>query len=372
MRITFASLGVVCVIAAASGAAERAAADTAGGATKTTAVRQLDWQADLRLRAEVVTYDQDVAPGEELTTVLRLRIRARLGFETELAKGLTFGARVATGSNNPTSGNVTLGDLFGKKAIGADRAYLRYQPGPALRMLGGKFPSPLFDRQLLWDTDVSPEGLAETVSRELGAVTLSATAAQLVLGDLDTTKDPWVFVGQVDAMVEPDAPVEFEIGLAYYHYIFLDSAALPYNQGTNSQDDQGILTVPFRVLVGLIGARVETGWAPVAAHVELSRNLAADTREDGAQLELRVGVNQVGGDLSAGYAIQRLERDATLDALAESHWHKQRTNYMGHALNGKLSLAANWRVSSSFKVMQSLDGPRDDELRWTVDMIGEL
>src|SRR5262245_18616242 len=98
---------------------------------KAPSADRLQWSGDLRLRSELMTFSQDVAPGEmEEPTVYRGRFRLRLGSERRLSDGLTVVARVATGSSNPTSGNVSFGDLFGKKAFGIDRVYLEYRPSP--------------------------------------------------------------------------------------------------------------------------------------------------------------------------------------------------------------------------------------------------
>jgi len=317
-----------------------------------------------------MTFSQEVDPGmSETPTVFRGRFRLRAGVERRFVDSLTFAARVATGSSNPTSGNVSFGDLFGKKAIGIDRVYLEYRPSSWLALVGGKMPNPTFDRELLWDGDVSPEGVAERVAIDRGQLEVAASAAQLVMADLDeTSADPWLYIGQLLGKLRL-ARVELEAGVAYYHYTNLDGFPLPYAQGTNSHDANDVLTSDYHVLAGLVAAQIETAWWPLEAHVEVSKNLAIDDADRGILAELRAGENHGPRDLSVGYAFQRLERDATLDSLAESHWHKQRTNYSAHAVNAKLSLRSYWYASTSLKIMSSIDGPRDNEYRWTLDTI---
>lgn len=317
-----------------------------------------------------MTFSQDVAPGEmEVPTEYRLRFRLRLGVERRFGDGLSFVARVATGSSSPTSGNVSFGDVFGKKAIGIDRVYLAYQPSSNFMFIGGKMDNPTFDRDLLWDGDVGPEGLAERAVFEHDTFELSATAAQLVMADFDeTSADPWLFVGQLLGKGR-FGNVDVETGVAYYHYANLNELPLPYAQGTNTHDANDILIGEYHVLAGLVAVKAATPWVPVRAHVEASKNLAIDQASRGLLAEIRVGENDSPHDVSAGYAFQRLERDATLDSLAESQWHKQRTNYTGHAVNAKVSLRASWIISTSLKLLRSIDGPRDNEFRWTLDTI---
>src|SRR5262249_31285041 len=153
-----------------------------------------------------------------------------------------------------------------------DRVYLEYRPGSWLAIAAGKMPNPTFDRELLWDGDVSPEGLAEHVTLKHGNVKGTASAAQLVLADFDeTSADPWLYIGQLRGELSL-TNIELEAGIAYYHYTNLDVLPLPYAQGTNSHDADDVLTSDYHILVALAAIAIETPWKPVSAHVELSNN----------------------------------------------------------------------------------------------------
>ncbi len=106
----------------------------------------------------------------------RLRLRARLGADIDLADNFTAGIRLATGSDDsPTSENQTLGGVnsftqgqggnFGKYEVWLDRAFLRYQivatPGPAaLSITGGRFDNPFFHTSMIWSDDLAFDGVA--------------------------------------------------------------------------------------------------------------------------------------------------------------------------------------------------------------------
>src|ERR1700677_315454 len=106
----------------------------------------------------------------------RLRMRARLGADIDLADNFTAGFRLATGSDNsPTTENQTLGGVnsftqgqggnFGKYEAWIDRAFLRYEigntPGTAeLSFTGGRFDNPFFHTSMIWSDDLAFDGAA--------------------------------------------------------------------------------------------------------------------------------------------------------------------------------------------------------------------
>ena len=103
----------------------------------------------------------------------RDRIRARLGAEAKCNDNLKAGIELSTGQSDPISGNQTLGDGFGKKDLRLDLAYFDYN------FLGdnpnevhgdrGQDEEPIHHvpDDLVWDGDLTPEGLA--VKGQLGA-----------------------------------------------------------------------------------------------------------------------------------------------------------------------------------------------------------
>ncbi len=112
---------------------------------------------DLRLRFE------GKYPEDGLQTQ-RPRFRLRWGFTSSITDELTFGARLASGSEGGiTSTNRTIGDAFGYDEITIDRAYLQYSPesAPDFRVWAGKFSPAWHTTVLSADSDVMFEGLAQ-------------------------------------------------------------------------------------------------------------------------------------------------------------------------------------------------------------------
>jgi hypothetical protein len=100
-----------------------------------------------------------------------LRSRIRLGITYDDDGVVTVGVRLTTGLNpNPAAPFVTAGDLFREKSVGFDHAFGSIRPfkdRDRLSLSFGSIPNPIwrgdrgtFRDQLVWDDDISPEGLA--------------------------------------------------------------------------------------------------------------------------------------------------------------------------------------------------------------------
>lgn len=91
----------------------------------------------------------------------RLSIRARLGVEAQITKGVEAGLLLASGNNNgPVSVTTLLGGGFAKKDIWLDRAFVRVQPFDQLRLSFGRFENPFITDEILFDEDLNFDGVA--------------------------------------------------------------------------------------------------------------------------------------------------------------------------------------------------------------------
>ncbi|MFA7486309.1 MAG: putative porin, partial [Phycisphaerae bacterium] len=135
-------------------------------------VENIKWSGDLRYRHE--QFDNTDAGNEKRR---RDRIRARLRLDAKVNDEWDAIFRLATGSSDsPTSTNQTLGDSgsdgFSSKQIWLDWAYASWRPKSiaGLNVLMGKMGNPFYavgKNQLIWDSDVSPEGIAAKYSFDL-------------------------------------------------------------------------------------------------------------------------------------------------------------------------------------------------------------
>jgi len=127
---------------------------------------------DIRYRHEGFYHSELQA---NIPTRNRERIRARLGLGVDVNEELSGKLRIVTGdANDPISTNQTLSELFTRKPINLDWAFITISPWqtigldkltgsekPMASVTAGKFPVPMFapgNSELVFDGDLSPEG----------------------------------------------------------------------------------------------------------------------------------------------------------------------------------------------------------------------
>ena len=128
-----------------------------------------EFKGDVRVRQETVKIDGE-SDGKNKD---RQRIRARLGAYTEINPQVNTGIRIATGGGDDArSTNQDLDNYFDKKQLWLDQAYIDYHPTAVkdLHLIGGKMPQPWVSMgDVIWDSDINPEGLALTYKYPLGS-----------------------------------------------------------------------------------------------------------------------------------------------------------------------------------------------------------
>lgn len=139
--------------------------------------QKLAWAArtqlkgDVRFRQETVKIQGESNNGGRDKD--RQRIRARLGAYTEVNSQVDTGIRIATGSSDDArSTNQDQDNYFDKKSIWLDLGYIDYHPDQIknLHVIGGKMLQPWVNMgDVIWDSDINPEGLALTYKYPLGS-----------------------------------------------------------------------------------------------------------------------------------------------------------------------------------------------------------
>jgi len=139
----------------------------------------------------------------------RGRIRYRLGITAQPTDGWEVGAGLASGSADPRSTNQSFSDSFSKKPVNLDYAYAQYQPNEHLKLVAGKFKAPgyLYNvSDLLWDTDVNPEGIAANLVYQSGLGTTFANSGLWVLEEKRSSdQDPYMAYLQMGQVFNADS-----------------------------------------------------------------------------------------------------------------------------------------------------------------------
>ncbi|MDR3111641.1 MAG: putative porin [Elusimicrobiota bacterium] len=154
-------------------------------------IQNLTFKGDIRIRHQV---DWDNSKGATAHTRQRERLRLRFGFETrpienlKTAFGLASGAFAGNGDKSSTSTNHTF-QAFDKAPIFIDYAYIQYEFMDYFKLTGGKMKSGTQvwnPSDLIWDTDINPDGFALNFNRTLNSkLKVFANASWLILNEVN-------------------------------------------------------------------------------------------------------------------------------------------------------------------------------------------
>jgi len=165
-----------------------------------------DWSfgGDLRLRYEGTQFDQD-----DTKTRNRGRFRLRLTAKKKIMDSLSFEMRLATGGGSPTSTNQTFDDSFSGKDFYVDRVYLKYD-FKDWTFGAGKLKNPFHTSDMVWDSDVNPEGLYQNYDN--GA--FYATFGEMLVEEESGSHDTNLIVAQVGSQKDGI----YNVSAAFYTY----------------------------------------------------------------------------------------------------------------------------------------------------------
>lgn len=165
----------------------------------------------------------------------RMRLRARLGVHAQIADWVEADLRLATGSDrSPVSTNQTLGagGNLSKYSLWLDRAYLRLKPNDWLSADIGRAPNPFWTSELLFDNDLSFDGVAAKANFDLGGpggdfkLFANLGAFPIFNTDFDfgstqkldkeSSRDKWLYGAQLGADWVFADDMSLKLGLGYY------------------------------------------------------------------------------------------------------------------------------------------------------------
>ncbi len=135
------------------------------GWAESTLLGKLKFFGDLRLRSE---YEVNKSFNKERYR-WRQRYRLRFGVNAGITDNVDFGLRLASGERSyQTTGNQTLdGRNFEKFDFTLDRVFAKYKRdigGAEFTFRAGKFGHPFwYPTEIVWDMDLQPQGLSETI-----------------------------------------------------------------------------------------------------------------------------------------------------------------------------------------------------------------
>lgn len=280
-------------------------------------LKDIKFGGDFRLRYEGIFNRTDKSDRH------RGRFRLRLNLAKKLCDELDVVIRLASGdSNSATSTNQTFDDAFSEKDIWIDRAYAVYRPNwlKGLELAGGKLQNPFVHTDIIWDSDVNPEGVYE---KYVFSVTESfkpfITLGQLFIEEenvdsasIDASKDASLFAYQAGYNWDI-ANSQWTLAATLYDYSNLENVDWDDDSGNSGEDGFKLVNITSFWKTKLCGI-------PVKLYGDYVKNTDSEDNDYAYALGFTIGKIKKKGDWSFGYKYARIEPDAVVGIFADSNF----------------------------------------------------
>ncbi|MBW1787176.1 MAG: putative porin [Deltaproteobacteria bacterium] len=305
-------------------------------------VKKIKVKGDLRLRYQ----DQD-SEGDLLPARSRERLRFRIGADTEVAEHWKVGFGLATGGPDPRSTNQSFSQTFQTPDIRLDYAYAQYQPWQFLKFIGGRQKNQLWrPKDLLWDSDIRPEGTTAPFTYKLNGVELFGLPAFYRLAEFKSSKeDSYMWLVNAGANFKFAETMNLKFAATYYDFANMVGNSFIWSSGSNSTDADGNLIYDYDSFAaeGEFGIKFPGPVPYAAAFGQYIYALDPDRDNKGWLAGVKFGHKKVKkfAQWLVKYNYRHLERDAWPDFLPDSDFADGRTNAKGHEFEIKFGLAKN-------------------------------
>lgn len=256
--------------------------------------------------------------------------RLRLSVHSRQPGPLQYEVRVVTGATDlPNQSWVPFGAFFGKTPVALDRYSIGWRPLDPLQITVGKFADPYANSELLWDDDVQPQGLNETLSFDQWLPkTVSATAnlGQLVMAANGSDSGSYALAGKMALSTRATNWLKLDAAASYLSFINPSAMITPGTLGArpalvtrNRLDASGTRLLNNFNLVNLFGRASFDVWpnVPIRLTVDHLLNVGAPDQNHGWRMSAFLGSVKDPGSLMAVYRYKYVEADAGLSPLAE-------------------------------------------------------
>ncbi|MBS0582406.1 MAG: putative porin [Proteobacteria bacterium] len=320
---------------------------------------------DLRLRVQRDS-SNDHAPDRHSG-----QVRGRLGITYAVNDIVSVGARMVTGDfNDPNSVDVQLSNFSNKFQTSLDLAYAKLDYG-STQFYGGKIPQPFVRTDLVWDGDVTPQGIGMNYKLPLaGGGAFKANALYYIIDEQavgsESTMAGAQFVYETPAL----GAWKFDAAAAYYHYSLGSLAGADAGDfRTNLRKPNGTYLSEFH-LGDVIAGATYTGFGerwPLRIVGDYVHNFGAATDADtGYGLDVLLGRASKVGDWRVGYGYAVAETDAVFSAFSHDNTSLA-TNYRQHMLSADYVLFPSTTLSATwahYKPDNAYDTPAFDSRDW--------
>ena len=296
-------------------------------------------------------------------------VKARLRVEGQVTPSTRVLFQIASGQSNPSSNAQTLDDGFSSKSLYVDLLYFYTEPGsiPKLSLTGGKIRNPFYrvgGSELIWDSDVNPEGLAASYTVDYTKVSTRLVAAGLWVAEQARGDDSYLAALQGMLTYRPDEKGNYALaGASFYNYVNTQSYGPFFDEDNgygNSLDGNGHYRYSFE-LVELFGEGVyRLMGEPLTLFGHYVVNTDPDSANKGWLAGVRYGELKSPGTFRLRYMYRRLERDAVIGIFTDWAFRQGGTDAKGHEVGLDFRFAPKTTLALTyFDVRYDLANPLD-------------
>jgi hypothetical protein len=300
------------------------------------------FKGDVRIRQETIKIDGE--PNNGGRDKDRQRIRARLGAYTEINPQVDTGIRIATGGGDDA------------RSTNQDLGYIDYHPDQIknLHIIGGKMLQPWVSMgDVIWDSDINPEGLAVTYKYPLGSsAELFGSLGNYNLKDnvdgdgVQFRHDLRLTAGQLGSRFNITDNLKMTLGGSVYAYQNDEDSrctgtstpcALAVNG--NSANNE------FRLYEGFSQLDIGGLPMPLSFYGQYVKNNDAVTDQDTAWL---LGAKSKVFGLNLDYNYRDVQRNAVVGAFTDSDFANGTTGSRGHKFKVGYDIDKNFAIGATY------------------------
>jgi len=304
---------------------------------------------DLRLRYERLwdrgMLNENGTPGKQAARDrgrLRVRIYVDAPITDEIKTHFMLTTNMAT-NHEATTTNATFGQDFNDKGIFLARAYAEYTPDwlKGLGLGAGKFKKNFYNTDIMWDTDVNPEGVYEYY-RYNGSKIFQPFIylSQMVVNENNRTPDAMLYLNQA-GFTWNIGPVKWDLAGSYYSWSNLNNTKWMHDGSYNKGGGNSFVTDPatgnidFEYGYKLWEAYSQIGFKlgpyPVQVYLDYIYNAAEGVPSDqnkAYNFSFKIGNEGKKGAYSFYYKYAYIEQNAVLGCLNDQDFYG--ANRKGH------------------------------------------
>ncbi len=310
-------------------------------------IKNTEIKGDVRVRYQSQDTDNDGRVSRD-----RGRIRARLGVISKPDDKWEGAIGLATGGSDPRSTNQTLENTFQTPDIRLDYAYAKYSPNKIISIMAGKIANPIWGtKDLLWDTDIYPDGIAAALNFKINDnLEIFATPAYFLLDEYSSSKsDPTMTVLQSGIKTNINKNIDMKFAAAYYN--FSDMVGNDFSEWSGNSNTRIPTTNNWLYEYDGVTLDAEIGFK-LPERIKYVETLSmfgqyvdsdADTNNQGYLYGFSFGDKSVkeAKDWQVKVNYRKLEKDAWADFMPDSDFYSGATDVKGMEYELTIGLAKN-------------------------------